>query len=55
MTLSDSRFISLKQWLNRYFSYDVTPILISGDASFRRYFRSRTAMLATLLPIRRPP
>ena len=39
MTLSDPRFISLNQWLNRYFSYDVTPILISGDASFRRYFR----------------
>lgn len=39
MTLSDPRFISLNQWLNRYFSDDVTPILISGDASFRRYFR----------------
>lgn len=43
MTLSDPRFISLNQWLNRYFSYDVTPVLISGDASFRRYFRVTTA------------
>ncbi|MCH1929782.1 phosphotransferase [Shewanella sp. A25] len=39
MTLSDPRFLSLNQWLNRYFSCDVTPVLISGDASFRRYFR----------------
>ncbi|MCL1089625.1 phosphotransferase [Shewanella profunda] len=43
MTLSDPRFISLNQWLNHYFSYDVTPVLISGDASFRRYFRITTA------------
>lgn len=42
MTLPDPRFISLNQWLNRYFSYDVTPVLISGDASFRRYFRITT-------------
>lgn len=39
MTLSDPRFISLNQWLNHYFSAAVTPKLISGDASFRRYFR----------------
>lgn len=39
MTLSDPRFISLNQWLNHYFSAVVTPVLISGDASFRRYFR----------------
>lgn len=43
MTLSDLRFISLNQWLNRYFSFDVIPELISGDASFRRYFRIITA------------
>lgn len=43
MTLSDPRFISLSQWLSRYFSADVTPMLISGDASFRRYFRVMTA------------
>jgi len=43
MTLSDPRFISLNLWLNRYFSCDVTPVLISGDASFRRYFRIITA------------
>jgi len=43
MTLSDPRFISLNLWLNRYFSSNVTPVLISGDASFRRYFRITTA------------
>ncbi len=43
MTLSDPRFLSLNQWLKRYFSCDVTPTLISGDASFRRYFRVVTA------------
>lgn len=43
MTLSDPRFISLNLWLNRYFSFDVIPVLISGDASFRRYFRITTA------------
>lgn len=39
MTLSDPRFLSLNQWLKAYFSDEVTPVLISGDASFRRYFR----------------
>ncbi|MBW3516503.1 phosphotransferase [Shewanella sp. NKUCC05_KAH] len=39
MTLSDPRFLSLNQWLNAYFSCEVMPVLISGDASFRRYFR----------------
>ncbi|MGL5359075.1 MAG: phosphotransferase, partial [Shewanella sp.] len=43
MTLSDPRFISLSQWLSRYFSEEITPVLISGDASFRRYFRIQSA------------
>ncbi|WP_244623255.1 aminoglycoside phosphotransferase family protein [Shewanella salipaludis] len=39
MTLSDPRFISLTHWLSQYLDTHVTPVLISGDASFRRYFR----------------
>ncbi|WOT04538.1 aminoglycoside phosphotransferase family protein [Shewanella youngdeokensis] len=39
MPLSDPRFIQLNAWLNHYFSANVSPILISGDASFRRYYR----------------
>ncbi|WP_044556078.1 aminoglycoside phosphotransferase family protein [Shewanella piezotolerans] len=39
MPLSDPRFIQLNAWLNQYFSSNITPTLISGDASFRRYFR----------------
>ncbi len=37
--MSDPRFIQLNAWLNQYFSSNITPELISGDASFRRYFR----------------
>nr|WP_283102732.1 phosphotransferase [Shewanella abyssi] len=37
--MSDPRFLQLNAWLNQYFSVNVSPILISGDASFRRYFR----------------
>ena len=39
MTLSDPRFLYLTDWLNQYFAVQVSPQLISGDASFRRYFR----------------
>jgi aminoglycoside/choline kinase family phosphotransferase len=37
--LSDPRFLQLNAWLNLYFSANMSPELISGDASFRRYFR----------------
>lgn len=37
--LSDLRFIQLNTWLNNYFSMTLSPLLISGDASVRRYFR----------------
>ncbi|WP_299490785.1 phosphotransferase [uncultured Shewanella sp.] len=37
--MSDLRFIQLTAWLNDHFSMDLSPILISGDASVRRYFR----------------
>lgn len=37
--MSDPRFLALNAWLNRIFDTGVTPKLISGDASFRRYFR----------------
>ncbi|MBE8167344.1 MAG: phosphotransferase [Shewanella sp.] len=39
MPLSDPRFIFLTQWLNSYFGEPVSITLISGDASFRRYYR----------------
>ncbi|GGP61690.1 aminoglycoside phosphotransferase family protein [Shewanella saliphila] len=39
MSLSDPRFVALSHWLNHYFEAEVTPSLICGDASFRRYFR----------------
>lgn len=39
MPLSDLRFLQLNVWLNQYFSANVSLSLISGDASFRRYFR----------------
>ncbi|ABZ75494.1 aminoglycoside phosphotransferase [Shewanella halifaxensis HAW-EB4] len=39
MPLSDPRFLQLNAWLNQYFKVKVSPKLISGDASFRRYFR----------------
>ncbi|MGR3969568.1 phosphotransferase [Shewanella sp. 1180_01] len=54
MTLSDPRFLSLNQWLNGYFSDEVTPVLISGDASFRRYFRITTPD-ATFIAADSPP
>ncbi len=37
--MSDPRFLQLNAWLNQYFNVNVSPQLISGDASFRRYFR----------------
>ena len=37
--LSDRRFMQLTAWLNDHFSLDLSPVLISGDASARRYFR----------------
>ncbi|ABV35579.1 aminoglycoside phosphotransferase [Shewanella sediminis HAW-EB3] len=43
MPLSDPRFLVLNAWLNRIFDTQVTPELISGDASFRRYFRVQSA------------
>ncbi|MDO6677238.1 aminoglycoside phosphotransferase family protein [Shewanella sp. 4_MG-2023] len=39
MSLSDTRFILLSKWLSQHFNTDITPTLICGDASFRRYFR----------------
>ena len=39
--MSDLRFIALNAWLQQLFDAQVRPILISGDASFRRYFRVR--------------
>lgn len=39
MTLPDHRFLLLKQWLMPQFLNDISISLISGDASFRRYFR----------------
>ncbi|WP_394146686.1 aminoglycoside phosphotransferase family protein [Shewanella atlantica] len=41
MPLSDPRFLALNAWLNHIFDNQVAPELISGDASFRRYFRVR--------------
>ena len=37
--MSDPRFIVLNRWLNQLFDAPVFPTLISGDASYRRYFR----------------
>lgn len=37
--MSDSRFLQLQQWLACHFGVPVNMTLISGDASFRRYFR----------------
>ncbi|WP_172605720.1 aminoglycoside phosphotransferase family protein [Shewanella benthica] len=39
MPLSDLRFLQLNTWLNQVFATQLHPSLISGDASFRRYFR----------------
>ncbi|WP_299568156.1 phosphotransferase [uncultured Shewanella sp.] len=39
MSLSDTRFILLRNWLSQYFKTEVSIELICGDASFRRYFR----------------
>ncbi len=38
--MSDSRFLSLNHWLSHTFGEGLSPQLISGDASFRRYFRA---------------
>lgn len=38
--MSDSRFLSLNHWLSQTFGESLSPVLISGDASFRRYFRA---------------
>lgn len=39
MSHSDTRLSLLTTWLNQFFNQTVTPELICGDASFRRYFR----------------
>lgn len=39
MTLSDPRFLSMSCWLQQLFGKPLQAKLISGDASFRRYFR----------------
>ncbi|MDX1279772.1 phosphotransferase [Shewanella colwelliana] len=39
MPLSDPRFIALCDWIARTLGDDAKVMLISGDASFRRYFR----------------
>ena len=37
--MSDQRFIALRAWIARTLGADAQIVLISGDASFRRYFR----------------
>ncbi|AQS39725.1 aminoglycoside phosphotransferase [Shewanella psychrophila] len=37
--MSDLRFLQLNTWLNQVFGTQLHPSLISGDASFRRYYR----------------
>ncbi len=37
--MSDPRFLHLQQWLAEFFGSPAQLTLISGDASFRRYFR----------------
>lgn len=37
--MSDQRFIALQEWIARTLGTDAQIVLISGDASFRRYFR----------------
>lgn len=39
--MSDPRFIALQAWIARTLGADAQIVLISGDASFRRYFRIR--------------
>ncbi|MFV7782613.1 aminoglycoside phosphotransferase family protein [Shewanella marisflavi] len=39
MPLSDPRFLALNSWIARTLGDDAQVALISGDASFRRYFR----------------
>ena len=39
MPLSDQRFVELTHWLKSLRGTDIQVSLISGDASFRRYFR----------------
>ncbi|MCH1919128.1 phosphotransferase [Shewanella sp. A3A] len=39
VALSDPRFLHLQQWLAEFFGSPAQLNLISGDASFRRYFR----------------
>ncbi|QSX30694.1 phosphotransferase [Shewanella cyperi] len=40
MTPSDPRFVSLQEWLGKQFAAAPSLQIISGDASFRRYFRA---------------
>ncbi|MCL1037313.1 phosphotransferase [Shewanella submarina] len=54
MTLSDPRFLCLHQWLQQELAADFSIELISGDASFRRYFRVVTAK-NTLIAVDSPP
>lgn len=39
MTLSDARFLALSQWVQLQFPQGFSLTMVSGDASFRRYFR----------------
>ncbi|MCL1141906.1 aminoglycoside phosphotransferase family protein [Shewanella gaetbuli] len=39
MSESDLRFSLLTTWLRQFFAEEITPTLICGDASFRRYFK----------------
>ncbi|MFV7769072.1 aminoglycoside phosphotransferase family protein [Shewanella marisflavi] len=43
MPLSDPRFLALNSWIARTLGDDAQVALISGDASFRRYFRVQLA------------
>lgn len=54
MTLSDPRFLCLQQWLQQQLPAGFQLHLISGDASFRRYFRVVTDK-ASLITVDSPP
>ncbi len=52
--MSDPRFLALNSWIARTLGDDAQVALISGDASFRRYFRVETEG-ATLIVMDAPP
>ncbi|MGI2258128.1 aminoglycoside phosphotransferase family protein [Shewanella sp. GXUN23E] len=54
MTLQDPRFLCLQAWLQQQLPAGFSVCLISGDASFRRYFRVQTAE-NSLIAVDSPP